>query len=245
MANRKQPFGYKMEQGQIVAHPKETEIVQMVFAQYNSGASLGALAQMLNEQDVPYEAGKLWNKNMAARILADERYLGAGGYPVIMDDDSFQKAREKCEKKQKKSPIQKTPAQKVLRRLGGQAASAQVEQRVLEVLNHLIGNPEQISSPVNASNRAGGETDTVTTLDEEMDKQPIDEDTAKSLIFQIAAAKYEVIGSEEYETHRLRRIFTECCLMQELDADLVQSVARKIHTDRSQLTIELKNGQIL
>ena len=166
-----------------------------------------------------------------------------------MDDASFQKAREKCEKKQKKSPIQKTAAQKVLRRLGGQAASAQVEQRVLEVLNHLIGNPEQISSPVNASNRAGGETDTATTLeaepDEEMDKQPIDEDTAKSLIFQIAAAKYEVIGSEEYETHRLRRIFTECCLMQELDADLVQSVARKIHTDRSQLTIELKNGQIL
>ena len=247
MANRKQPFGYKMEQGQIVVHLQEAEIVQMMFAQYNSGASLGTLAQMLNEQDVPYEDGKLWNKNMAERILADERYLGAGGYPVIMDDAAFQKAREKREKKQ--CPVQKTAAQKVLRQLSGQASSAQVEQRVLEVLNHLMGNPEQISCSVNASNRAGGEANTATTLeaelDEEMDKQPIDEDTAKSLIFQIAAAKYEVIGSEEYETHRLRRIFTECCLMQELDADLVQSVARKIHTDRRQLIIELKNGQIL
>ena len=247
MANRKQPFGYKMEQGQIVAHPQEAEIVQMMFAQYNNGASLGTLAQMLNEQDVPYEDGRLWNKNMAARILADERYLGAGGYPVIMDDDSFQKAREKREKKQ--CPVQKTAAQKVLRRLSGQAILAQVEQRVLETLNHLIWDPEQISCPANAPNRTGGEVDTAITLeaalDDEMDKQPIDEDAAKSLIFQIAASKYETIGAEGYETHRLRHIFTECCMMQELDADLIQSVVRKIHTDRRQLTIELKNGQIL
>ena len=130
MANRKQPFGYKMEQGQIVAHLREAEVVRMIFAQYNSGASMGALAQMLNKQDIPYEDGKLWNKNMAARILADKRYLGAGGYPVIMDDDSFQKAREKREKKQ--CPVQKTAAQKVLRRLSGQAVSAQVERRVME-----------------------------------------------------------------------------------------------------------------
>ena len=132
MANRKQPFGYKMEQGQIVAHLREAEVVRMIFAQYNSGASMGALAQMLNKQDIPYEDGKLWNKNMAARILADKRYLGAGGYPVIMDDDSFQKAREKREKKQ--CPVQKTAAQKVLRRLSGQAVSAQVERRVMEML---------------------------------------------------------------------------------------------------------------
>ena len=129
MTNRKQPFGYKMEQGQIVPHPKQVEIVRMIFAQYSNGASLGTLAQMLNEQDVLYEDGRLWNKNMAARILADERYLGAGGYPVIMDNDSFQKVREKREKKQ--CPVQKTAAQKVLRRLGGQAVSAQVEQRML------------------------------------------------------------------------------------------------------------------
>lgn len=247
MANRKQPFGYKMEQGQIVAHLREAEVVRMIFAQHNSGASMGALAQMLNKQDIPYEDGKLWNKNMAARILADKRYLGAGGYPVIMDDDSFQKAREKREKKQ--CPVQKTAAQKVLRRLSGQAVSAQVERRVMEMLNHLIGKPEQISCPVNAPNRTGGEVDIAITLEaaleEEMDKQSVNEDTAKSLIFQIAAAKYAAIESEKYEAHRLRHLFTECCMMQELDADLVQSVIQKIHTDRRKLTIELKNGQIL
>ena len=247
MANRKQPFGYKMEQGQIVAHPQEAEVVRMIFVQYINGASLGTLAQMLNEQDIPYEDGKLWNKNMAARILADERYLGAEGYPVIMDDASFQKAREKRGKKQ--CPIQKTAAQKMLRRLSGQAVPAQVERRVLEMLNHLIGNSEQISCPVNDPNRAGEKADTAAaleaTLDEEMDKQPINEEAAKDLIFQIAAAKYEAIGSEEYETHRLRRVFGEYCMMRRLDADLVQSVVRKIHTDRHQITIELKNGQIL
>lgn len=247
MANRKQPFGYKMEQGQIVAHPQEAEIVRMIFTQYINGASLGTLAQMLNEQDVPYEDGRLWNKNMAARILADERYLGAGGYPVIINDDSFQKVREKREKKQ--CPVQKTAAQKVLRRLGGQAVSAQVEQRVMEVLNRLIEEPGKIDNLVNALNYTGKTANPVATLEatleEEMDKQLIDEDAAKSLIFQIAAAKYEAIGAEEYETQRLRNIFTECCMMQELSAELVQSVVRKIYTNRRQLTIELKNGQIL
>ena len=230
-----------------MAHSQEAEIVQMIFAQYNNGASLGTLAQMLNEQDVPYEDGRLWNKNMAARVLADERYLGAGGYPVIMDNDSFQKAREKREKKQ--CPVQKTAAQKVLRRLGGQAVPAQVEERVMEMLNRLIEEPGQIDCSVNASNHTGRTANPATTLeaalDEELDKQPIDEDAAKSLILQIAAAKYETIGSEEYETHRLRRIIAEHCTMQELDAELVQSVVRKIHTERRQLTIELKNGQVL
>lgn len=247
MANRKQPFGYKMEQGQIVAHPQEAEIVQMMFAQYNKGASLGTLAQMLNEQDVPYEDGRLWNKNMAARILADKRYLGAGGYPVIMDNDSFQKVREKREKKQ--CSAQKTAAQKVLRRLSGQTVSAQVEQRVMEVLNRLIKEPGKIDGSVNASNYTGKMANPaaklVATLEEKLEKQLIDENVAKRLIFQIAAAKYEAIGSEEYETHRLRRIFAEHCAMQELDAELVQGVVRKIRSKHHQITIELKNGQIL
>ena len=172
MANRKQPFGYKMEQGQIVAHPREAEIVQTMFAQYNNGASLGALAQMLNEQEIPYEDGKRWNKNMVARILADERYLGVKGYPVLIDDISFQKAREKREKKQ--YPVQKTAAQKALRRLGGQAVSAQVEQRVMEVLNRLIEETEQIECSVNASNHTGKTVNPAATLEtaleEEMDK---------------------------------------------------------------------------
>lgn len=247
MANRKQPFGYKIEQGRIEAHLQEAEVVRMIFVQYNNGASLGALAQMLNEQDVPYENGKLWNKNMVARILADERYLGAKGHPVLMDVASFQKAREKRSKKQ--YPVQKTAAQKVLRRLSGQAVTAQVERQVLEILNRLIGDPEQVNRPVSTSSHTGEMTNTAATLeavlDRELDKQPVDEETAKSLIFQIAAAKYAAIGVKEYETHRLRNIFTECCLMQELDADLIQSVVRKIHTDRRQLTIELKNGQTL
>ena len=100
MANRKQPFGYKMEQGRVVVKPPEAEIVQMLFTQYNNGASLKEIAQALNEQSVPYEADKLWNKNMVSRILADERYVGSRGYIPLIEENTYRCASEKRLQKQ-------------------------------------------------------------------------------------------------------------------------------------------------
>ena len=74
MGNRKQPFGYKMSLGKIVIQESEAKLVQEIFLRYIAGESLNELTEALRQQDIPYDEGRLWNKNMIARILADTSY---------------------------------------------------------------------------------------------------------------------------------------------------------------------------
>ncbi|MFR4202248.1 MAG: recombinase family protein [Flavonifractor plautii] len=89
-SNRKRPFGYKMELGEIVLHPAEAETVRWIYDSYLAGASYNALVDKLRERGIPYDGDKPWNKNMAARILADCRYTGEGGFPSIIPEGQFQ-----------------------------------------------------------------------------------------------------------------------------------------------------------
>ncbi len=52
-ANRKLPFGYRMELGKIVVHPKEAEIVTYIFRQYILGAFYKDMVENLRNQDMP------------------------------------------------------------------------------------------------------------------------------------------------------------------------------------------------
>ena len=83
-SNRKRPFGYRMELGESVLHPAEAETVRWIYDSYLAGASYNALVDKLQERGIPYDGDKPWNKNMAARILADRRYTGEGGFPSII-----------------------------------------------------------------------------------------------------------------------------------------------------------------
>ena len=76
MGNRKQPFGYRVVMGEIALHPQESKLVEYIFQQYLAGATYNTLVEELREQAIPYDEGKLWNKNMVARILEDSRYTG-------------------------------------------------------------------------------------------------------------------------------------------------------------------------
>ena len=79
-SNRKLPFGYRMELGKIAIHPEEAPIVQHMFQQYILGASYTELVEDLRRRDVPYNQGKLWNKNMVARILENRKYIASTPY---------------------------------------------------------------------------------------------------------------------------------------------------------------------
>ena len=129
--------------GKIVVHPKEAEMVTYIFQQYILGVSYKELVENLREQDVPYDQGKLWNKNknMVARILENGKYTGQPGWPSIIGVEMFEHANEK--RSSKVSPSQQTDAQKALRRLSG-GSGAEVEQAVLHLLNLLIMEPQQI-----------------------------------------------------------------------------------------------------
>ena len=92
MGNRKQPFGYRVVMGEIALHPQESKLVEYIFQQYLAGATYNTLVEELREQSIPYDEGKLWNKNMVARILEDSRYTGECGYPPVIDREALEKA---------------------------------------------------------------------------------------------------------------------------------------------------------
>ena len=66
--NRKQPFGYRMEFGEYTPHPAEAETVRWIYQTYLAGASYQELVEALQERGIAYDEGKLWNKNMVARM---------------------------------------------------------------------------------------------------------------------------------------------------------------------------------
>lgn len=242
MKNRKQPFGYRVEMGAVVLHPQEAMLVKYIFQQYISGASYKQLVTVLREQPIPYNEGKLWNKNMVARILEDHRYAGESGYPAITTPETLDRVRAKRSAKQ--SPVQKTEAQKLLRRLSGRTATERMEQQVMALLNSLIASPECIASSQMECSPHPHQQKIQRELDDVMNQLPVDEDVAKDLILTLAAAQYAAINADVYETVRLRRLFSAHEPMSELDATLLQSSVTTILCHRNgTLEIQLKNHQ--
>lgn len=242
-SNRKLPFGYRMEFGEIVIHPLEAITVQKIFRQYASGASYKELVDMLREQVVSYDSGRLWNKNMVARILENRKYIGDQGWPAIIPEEQYDRAREK---RSGKAVIpKKTAAQKLLRRLSGCHAAQEYEQAVLRLLNRVIADPGQICAPpVPAANIA--QIDGLRqALRNELERRPVDETAAKNLALELAYTRYAAIGNQEYETMRLRQLFKRYAPMDTLDAELLRSAVSAVRMRRGKVILRLKNGQII
>lgn len=243
MGKRKLPFGYRMEMGKIALQLHEAETVQFIFQQYIDGASFRELVYALNGRGVPYITGKPWNKNMVARILADARYAGADGCPTVVEKSDLQKAEKRRMEKQR--PSQQTDAQKVLRQLSCRTATKSMEQQVLDLMNSLVGRPEKlhIQTVCTDGDQCG---ELKIQLDKTMAIYPIDEELARSLILKLAAARYRMIGSLEYETERLQQIFAAAKPMETLDAELLKSTVSSIHLqENGAVCLELKNHQII
>ncbi|MEF2795394.1 MAG: recombinase family protein [Hydrogeniiclostridium sp.] len=78
------PFGYRMEQGQILPVPEEAGLLQYLFSAYLEGASLRQTAELAMRSGIPYhENGNGWSKCTVSRILADERYWDCKLPPII------------------------------------------------------------------------------------------------------------------------------------------------------------------
>lgn len=105
---RKISFGYRMEKGDILPHPRESEAVRSIFTLYCGGASYNSIAAEMMEQGIPYyQKTSRWNKNMVSRILENERYIGADGYPRLVSDSDFLSVRLLRQTKTAYSPCPK------------------------------------------------------------------------------------------------------------------------------------------
>ena len=242
-SNRKRPFGYRMELGESVLHPAEAETVRWIYDSYLAGASYNALVDKLQERGIPYDGDKPWNKNMAARILADRRYTGEGGFPSIIPEGQFHMVQAR--RQERTTPCQKSPAQKELRKLCGGSPPAWVERQVLGLLNRLIQRPELIACPVPEAKPLSEVDKLRRELDELLHCPPVDETRARRLAFRLAALQLNAIGPEEYETLRLRRLFQNRRPMMELEQELLHESVRRITVSNGTVTVLLKNNQTL
>ena len=241
MGNRKLPFGYQMRMGEIIWNEPEAKAVQEIFLQYTLGASLKEIAEQMGKIGPTYDEGKSWNKNMVARILENAKYIGTDGYPKLVDIKLFEAAAEKRQTKQHLP--ERTPAQKALKRVCSKPPSPEIEQQVMYLLGRLAERPERITQPEKQATSMHSSTQA--ELDDILNTQPLDEDAARSLICKLAQEQYDAIGDAEYETERLRRLFTAFECTAELNAELLQSAVSAVLVTRQAVRLQLKNGQLI
>lgn len=244
MGKRKIPFGYRMEMGEITVHPKESSCVHTIFNLYRRGSSFGDLVDLMKNHGVPYDSDKLWNKNMVARILEDERYTGTDSYPVIILREEFDSVAELRKTKRITSEVSDT--QKWLRKICDATVTDDIERMVLFIVNRMISNPEIIHEPemIPHGNATGAEM--YRKLEEVLSRQPIDEESAQMMAAEIAASEYRAIKNSGYETERIRQIL----LCEEPMNTLKLSVSREIVkrvlvSGKGEVRLQLKNGQII
>ena len=241
MGNRKLPFGYQMRMGEIVRNEPEANTVQDIFLQYTLGASLKEIAEQMSKTGPSYDEGKPWNKNMVARILENAKYTGADSYPKLVDIKLFETTAVKRQTKQRLP--ERSPAQKALKRVCSKPPTPEIEQQVMHLLGRLAERPERITQPEKQFPPIHSTMQT--ELDDILNTQPLNEDAARSLICKLAQEQYDAIGNEEYETERLRRLFTAFECTAELNAELLQSTVSAVLVTRQAVQLQLKNGQII
>ena len=112
------------------------------------------------------------------------------------------------------------------------------------MLNTVIENPDLIQCPAQEKKDASVSASLEAQLDRLFAEQPVDETAAMPLILRLAATRYEEIGDEEYETERLRDIFSQATPMAALDAELLTETVSSVSAQHGgQIKITLKNGQ--
>ena len=242
-SKRKMVFGYRMELGDIVPSPNEAETVRYIYTRYLAGASFQCLANELNQKALPYHTGKSWNKNMVARILEDDRYIGEKEFPALIPTKQFHAAQER--RKEMCPEYKQTPAQKELRKLCGGTVPDSVARKVLKILNQMVDDPQIIKIETSGVPT----TEDIRRLQQELDTllqtPPVDADTARQKALEVASLKLASVKTEEYESHRLRRIFGSQAKLWELDANLLRQSIRKITYDSKTVKVLLKNNQVL
>ena len=269
MTIRKLPFGYHVRGGQVQIVEHEAETVRMIFDRYIAGASYDRLACELNGQDIPYAPGKRWNKNMVARILQDERYLGGSVYPQIVTQESFQHARAAKPDVSGTRSCAEIKDIRILARCGlchspmrrtrqnywlcphcmespASIKDDHLIQCVDQLLRRLCEHPDIITLPpaVPVDNEAVQSAQD--SFSQEMDKPEFDETAAKSAALDLASAQFNSLDSSDYEAMRLQYILGQSEPCEGLDTSLLRQIASAIliHPNGS-VSLQLKNKRVM
>ena len=274
MANRKLPFGYEMQQGIVCVKNAEAAIVKDIYAAYIRGISYRQITDSLNAQAVPYnERGKSWNKNMVARILSNELYTGNETYPAILSDDEYRRAvSAKPATGASLNTTAKTVRQLARCAACGSALTLSgnkygwarwncpscndisadaVMPDTIDTLSHIltamVRNPELIQAPPQVEQTVQGMPErSENEFNLAIQAENFDEATARAKAISLAAARFDTLGSEDYETMRIQYILARTEQNGGLDTALLRQITSAILIfPTGEVSLKLKNGQIM
>lgn len=269
MKIRSLPFGYRIKDGKICVDEANANTVRMIFRQYVQDASYQKLADTLERQGIPYTPEKRWNKNIVARILKDRHYIGDEEYPSIIPETVFQRAEAantwSCDSpehtrliKNMRALVRCPMCGETMVRNGRSNwrcsdcmdTSIKVTDEALECYAaELLDQSCKIASNMEIPD-VTSEMGTVQSLEDELlqalDEAEFDEAAAKGRAMALASARFDTLGSEDYETMRLKYILSNREQDGEFDAGLFFDIASAILIYPSgAISLKLKNGKII
>ena len=237
MANRKLPFGYCMESGQICVVDDEAEIIRMIFTSYAEGNSYETLAEWLNHGEHAYFPGRRWNKNTLARILQDERYLAAV---------AFQRRKPAASGKLNHPQIKDVRVLAHCMTSAVNSTDKRLMDSVAELLQGLCRHPDAVVSLPAADMESEGILAAKDSLTHELENGEFDEATARAKAISLAAARFDALGSEDYETMRIQYILAKTEQNGGLDTALLRQITSAILIfPTGEVSLRLKNRQII
>lgn len=88
------PYGYKMNNGQIIVHSEHAEVIRTIFSLRLDKVSSNAIANYLNEHELWKRSGLRWYHRDISKILNDGRYCGQLDYPRIISEKIYDEIRK-------------------------------------------------------------------------------------------------------------------------------------------------------
>ena len=269
MKIRSLPFGYRIRDGKVCVDERNSSTVRMIFEGYIQNASYQKLADTLERQGTPYIPEKHWNKNIVARILKDRHYLGDEEYPPIITQDIFQRAEAantwSCDSPERTCLVKNLRSMVRCPMCGGAMSrnfranwrcpdcmdtSIKVTDEALECYAaELLKQSGRTVSHMNIPD-ASSEMGTVQSLEDELlqalDEAEFNETAAKDRAMALASARFDALGSEDYETMRLKYILSNREQDGEFDTGLFFDIVSAILIYPSgAISLKLKNGKIV
>lgn len=274
MKNRTLPYGYEVRKGAICANTSEAEIVCGLFRDYAEGKSFRELALRLQGDGIPYHEGDAnWTKNKVARIINSAVYLGTEKYPSLIDKDLYNRAAARkppCGMTEETSKakalwqisrcaccgwrIRVIPGKTGWNRwncsgcgqIGAGAVTGKILPRLEEIWHGLINGQYEIETPHDEAARNAELAEKESAFAALLDEDGFDEKAAMDAAMELAAMRYNRIGSSDYETERIRYTLRDVSPAAEMDMDTLRSVASAIlvYPDGN-VSVQLANGQIL
>lgn len=217
-----------------------------------------------------------WNKHMVARILKNKKYLGDENTPGIITSEEWQKAsRERSDIKDETGNVKEDKIIRQLARCSECGSKPElIAAHPIGTTRWRCTNCGELTTKANTSVTVENLKNIIAMLSEQpyliqivesprvserihlnnqekdftaaISNTAFDEDNARKLAFTLASARFDALGSEDYETERIRREVAEADLSGSLDYSLVKSIASEIliHPNGS-VSLKLKNNQIM